>query len=67
MNVYMISCPKTGEQVTTGVAAAGPLDQRIANKTATMKCPACGEQHVWTLGGARVGQEATMPSGSKYG
>lgn len=47
MSSVMIRCPATGRSVSTAIETEPADFRRLPNIAARMRCPACGEDHVW--------------------
>jgi hypothetical protein len=63
MSMFMITCPATGEKVSTGVEFVPEIiNSGLGLASALMQCPACGKQHVWTPRGAEVAEEGKADS-----
>jgi hypothetical protein len=58
MSSVMIRCPNTGEAVSTAIETEPNVFHRLPKVAARMRCPACGEEHVWTVSSAWLGNEA---------
>jgi hypothetical protein len=43
----MIRCPKTQRPIPTGIAADPAAYETLTLEGNSVKCPACGETHVW--------------------
>jgi predicted RNA-binding Zn-ribbon protein involved in translation (DUF1610 family) len=58
MSSVMIRCPTTGRAVSTAVETERTVFNKLPNVTARMRCPACGQEHIWTVKSAWL---AEMP------
>jgi hypothetical protein len=47
MSLLMIGCPSTGLPVSTAIEIEPKVFRQLPNMRALMRCPACGEEHVW--------------------
>lgn len=57
MSSVMIRCPNTGEAVSTGIETEANVFRRLPKVAARMRCPACGEEHDWTVSAAWLTKE----------
>lgn len=48
MGLITILCPRTGQQVSTGVEADRTTFDRMPMVRATMRCWLCGGEHSWS-------------------
>lgn len=51
----MVKCPTTGRELSTGVAMDSAAFARLPNATCRMRCPFCGQDHVWATRDAWLG------------
>jgi hypothetical protein len=49
MAMVMIRCPATGRQVFTGIETDATSVNFIPPINARLKCPRCGDTHVWSI------------------
>ncbi len=49
MSSVMIRCPTTGRAVSTAIEMEPNNFRGLADLPGRMHCPACGQEHVWTL------------------
>jgi hypothetical protein len=49
MSSVMINCPTTGRAVSTAVEMEPVVFNRLPNLAGRMRCPACGQEHVWAV------------------
>ena len=49
MSSVMINCPTTGHAVSTAVEMEPSVFNRLPNLAGRMRCPACGQEHVWAV------------------
>jgi len=49
MSSVMINCPTTGRAVSTAVEMEPSVFNRLPNIVGRMRCPACGQEHVWAV------------------
>lgn len=56
MAIIVISCPRRGEDVPTGMAVDRPTWKRLPPNWAgtPFTCDRCGETHAWTKEAARL-------------
>jgi len=47
MSTVMIRCPSTGRTVSTAIEMEAGDFRRLPHIEAKMRCPACGQDHVW--------------------
>lgn len=47
MSSVMIRCPFTGNEVSTAIEIEPGDFRRLPHIAAKMRCPACGQDHVW--------------------
>ena len=59
MGAVMIRCPRTGRAVSTAIETEPSVFSRLPEVAARMRCPLCGEEHVWTAKEAWL-EEATL-------
>jgi hypothetical protein len=52
MSSVMIRCPITGDSVSTEIETEPTVFRKLPNVAARMRCPACGEEHVWMTSSA---------------
>jgi len=52
MSSVMIRCPKTGRSVSTAIEVEPSVFRKLPKVTARMACPACGDEHVWSIASA---------------
>ena len=48
MGTVMIRCPRTGRAVSTEIDTELTVFERLPYVASRLRCPACGEVHVWT-------------------
>ena len=48
MGIVTVPCPKTGDQVSTGVVIDRDAFTILDFQGQQFRCDACGEVHVWT-------------------
>jgi hypothetical protein len=46
--LFVIRCPKTGEEVPTGTTVEIELVHTLPKDKMPLLCPACGEEHEWS-------------------
>jgi hypothetical protein len=47
MAMLMIRCPRTGQDISTGILTDSDSYQRIPDALVYTLCPRCGLQHAW--------------------
>jgi hypothetical protein len=52
MSSVMIRCPITGSTVSTGIETEAVVFRKLPRIPSRMLCPACGEEHVWSVASA---------------
>jgi len=57
MSSVLIRCPKTGEPVSTGIETEPAVFRKLPRVSSRMRCPLCGEDHVWSVGSAWLAGE----------
>jgi hypothetical protein len=57
MSSVMIRCPNTSEAVSTGIETEANVFRRLPKVAARMRCPACGEEHDWTVSSAWLAKD----------
>jgi hypothetical protein len=62
MSPIMIRCPKTGHAVSTAIEIEHNDFRRLPNVRARMRCPACGQEHVWRKSAAWLEGEPRLVS-----
>jgi hypothetical protein len=65
MGVVTIRCPRTGEQVSTGLEIDEATWETLPVVLSRMRCPSCGAEHVWSKTYARFvpSEEPDTPPG----
>ena len=70
MSSVMIRCPITGRTVSTAIETEPSVFRNLPKISGRMRCPACGQDHVWALRSAWLASEpppveAERPTGSE--
>jgi len=52
MSSVMIRCPDTGRAVSTAIETESSVFRKLPRVAARMHCPACGQDHVWSVSSA---------------
>jgi endogenous inhibitor of DNA gyrase (YacG/DUF329 family) len=52
MSSVMIECPTTGKAVSTEIEIESSVFRRLPEVASRMRCPACGQEHVWLTSSA---------------
>ena len=60
MSSVMIRCPNTGEAVSTAIETEPAVFRKLPNIPSRMLCPACGEEHPWTVSAAWLSNEPRL-------
>jgi hypothetical protein len=67
MSTVMIRCPHTGLPVSTAIETEPSVFRRLPKVGARMNCPACGQEHAWSVSSAWLSNEprlvSSMPEG----
>ena len=65
MSSVMIECPATGEAVSTEIEIESSVFRRLPEVASRMRCPACGQEHVWLTSSAWLKGEPRLVPTSK--
>ena len=57
MSSVMIRCPNTGRGVSTEIETEPNVFRKLPKVAARMRCPACGQEHVWTVSSAWLAKD----------
>ena len=57
MSSVMIRCPVTGRAVSTAIETEPSVFRKLPKITAHMRCPACRQDHEWTMSSAWLAGE----------
>ncbi len=57
MSSVMIRCPNTGRAVSTAIETEPAVFSKLPKVSSRMICPACGEEHDWSIGSAWLSGE----------
>ena len=60
MSLVMIRCPVTGRAVSTAIETEPSVFRKLPKVAARMHCPACGQDHVWTVSSAWLAGEPRL-------
>jgi hypothetical protein len=60
MSAVMIRCPVTGCAVSTAIETEPSVFRKLPEVTARMHCPACGQDHAWTVSSAWLAGEPRL-------
>ncbi|HYC17519.1 MAG TPA: hypothetical protein VEC94_09940 [Pseudolabrys sp.] len=60
MSSVMIRCPATGLDVSTAIETEPSVFRKLPRVAGRMHCPACGQDHVWTVGCAWLAGEPRL-------
>jgi hypothetical protein len=60
MSAVMIRCPVTGRAVSTAIETEPSVFRKLPKVTARMHCPACGQDHAWTVSSAWLAGEPRL-------
>jgi hypothetical protein len=61
MGAVMIRCPRTGRAVSTEIETEPADFRRLPRVEARLRCPLCGEEHVWTASEAWLQEPTLVP------
>jgi hypothetical protein len=64
MAVLMIKCPRTGQDISTGILTDPDSYQRTPDTLAHTSCPHCGLEHPWWHKDARLAEEGPLQGAS---
>ncbi len=60
MSSVMITCPKTGRPVSTAIDIEPSVFRKLPRLPARMRCPACGQDHVFMTNSAWLAGEPRL-------
>jgi len=60
MSSVMIRCPVTGRDVSTAIETEPSVFHKLPKVACRMRCPACGEDHVWSVNCAWLAGEPRL-------
>ncbi len=60
MSAVMIRCPVAGRPVSTGIETEPTVFRRLPKVAARIRCPACGQEHIWNTSVAWLAVEPTV-------
>ncbi len=61
MAMILITCPVTGQSVSTGLLMSADEFERAALDDNVIRCPACGRIHKWSKPDARLEKQEDSP------
>ena len=61
MGTVMIRCPRTDRAVSTQIDTEPSILKRLPEVASRMRCPACGEVHIWTASEAWLADAPLVP------
>jgi predicted RNA-binding Zn-ribbon protein involved in translation (DUF1610 family) len=61
MATVMIRCPRTDRAVSTEIDTEASVLARLPEVATRLRCPACGEVHVWTARDAWLADAPLVP------
>jgi hypothetical protein len=61
MATVMIRCPRTDRAVSTQIDTEAVVLERLPQVPTRLRCPACGEVHVWTASDAWLADAPLVP------
>jgi len=67
MSSVMIKCPSTGRSVSTAIETEPSVLRLLPKIAARMRCPACGQEHVWMTNSAWLAGEPRLVDGPRPG
>jgi hypothetical protein len=56
----MIRCPATGRAVSTAIETEPSVFRKLPKVLGRMHCPACGQDHAWTISSAWLAGEPRL-------
>jgi hypothetical protein len=62
MGTVMIRCPRTDRAVSTQIHTEVAVFERLPEVPSELRCPACGEVHVWTAKHAWLQEPPLTPA-----
>ncbi len=65
MGTVMIRCPRTNRAVSTQIDTEASVFERLPEVASRLRCPACGEEHVWTARDAWLAERRWCRSTTK--
>jgi len=60
MSMVMIRCPVSGRAVSTAIETEPNVFRKLPTVSSRMHCPACGQDHAWTIGSAWLAGEPRL-------
>ncbi len=60
MSSVMIRCPVTGHSVSTAIETEPSVFRKLPKVAAQMRCPACGQDHTWSVSSAWLSGEPRL-------
>jgi predicted RNA-binding Zn-ribbon protein involved in translation (DUF1610 family) len=60
MSSVMIRCPNTGHPVSTAIETEPSVFRKLPKISARMRCPACGQEHIWAVSSAWLANEPRL-------
>ena len=60
MSSVMIRCPVTDREVSTAIETEPSVFRKLPKVAAFMRCPACGQDHVWAVSSAWLAGEPRL-------
>ncbi len=67
MSSVMIKCPVTGRPVSTAIETEPSVLRQLPKIAARMRCPACGQEHVWMTSSAWLAGEPLLVESVRRG
>ncbi len=64
MGAVTIRCPRTGRPISTGIETEPAVFDRLPVVKALLRCPVCGEEHVWTAKEAWLAEPVLARTGT---
>ena len=61
MGAVMIRCPRTGRAVSTEIETEPSVFSRLPEVAGRMRCPDCGEEHIWSASEAWLEEPTLVP------
>lgn len=64
MSAVMIRCPRTGRAVSTEIETEPSVFSRLPEVAGRMRCPDCGDEHIWRASEAWLDESTLVPKGA---
>ena len=60
--MVMTRCPQTGYEIATGIACDWVTSNNLSEEPGRLRCPSCGDEHVWNVSEAWLAAIGPMPT-----